>query len=563
MPISWGIGHRLAYTQECGSSELHAHLKPIDDILLERQVEIEEFPGEQPNHGTAVFSVAEGPFASYQREVEYTEISDGAYKVDTKIRFRLSIPFWAPLLNPLVRRRLRRAGGGGGLPWWAPAERLDPRSAGSLGILCLLAVVAGYVGALLSQSISFATDELVGGADTQRVSMQGNVLSAVRLGSILALGAVWLADRRGRRSLLIACAGGACLAAVAGAASVGVWSFGTTQTVARGLATASLLLIAVMAAEEVPRGVRGYAVSVLGMGAGLGSGMVLWALPLADLGLRGWRILYLLASLGLLVVYWSFKRLPETRRYLRLGDDVAEDVNDSDKATEVGSHGKVAVSAGDAFSANDASPRRRRRLVLLGASSLLSACFAAPASQFLNEFLREERLFSASDITVYQLATYAPAGLGMLAAGKLSDLRGRRVIAVVCLLASPVCVTMRFIQTGWPMWLWGVLAGLAAGALVPVLGTYGSELFSTGLRARSNGELNLLGVAGSVVGLQIVGNLTVPLGGFGQVFGLLSIAPVAVAVLVLAFYPETAKKELEALNPEDSPGDLPPAPQQA
>lgn len=196
--------------------------------------------------------------------------------------------------------------------------------------------------------------------------------------------------------------------------------------------------------------------------------------------------------------------------------------------------------------------RRRKRLVLLGATSMLSAVFAAPASQFLNEYLREERSFSAGDITVYQLVTYAPVGLGMLGAGKLSDLRGRRAIGVVCLVASPAFLTLRYLQSGWPMWLWGVLGGLAAGALVPVLGAYTSELFGTSLRARSNGQMTVVGVAGSVIGLQIVGNLTEPLGGFGPAFALIAVAPLVVAALIGVFFPETAREELEELNPEDA-----------
>lgn len=562
---------QFSWTEECGSVELDRRLAPIDDIVLERREpetgaaprsgESVDPSGEaaDPGEKTAVFSAIEGPFEEYQRRLQATKLPDGRYRLHTLITYRLSIPFWSFLLSPLVRRRLRRGNFEGGQPWWAPSERIDPRSGRMLGVLCVLAVLDGYLGTLLSQSISFAADEFGVG-----VSVQGNVLSAVRLGALLALGFVMLADRRGRRPLLLLCMGVACVATIGGAVSGEVWTFGTTQVLARGSATAAFLLMAVMSSEEVPKGVRGYAVSVMGMAAGLGSGIVIWLLPLADLGLRAWRILFLIPVAAIPVVLWSSRRLPESRRFIGLRDRGAHrglprvSASPPPAADAPAAPPATATDAAAAAStppADAATDRRRKRLVLLGATSMLSAVFAAPASQFLNEYLREERNFSAGDISVYQLITYAPVGLGMLASGKLSDLRGRRTIGIVCLLVSPVSITLRYLQSGWPMWLWGVVGGLAAGALVPVLGAYTSELFGTSLRARSNGQMTVVGVAGSVVGLQIVGNLTEPLGGFGQAFVLVAAAPLLVAVLIFLFFPETAREELEDINPEDASAD--------
>ena len=541
----WTPVSQFGWTEECERDELDGRLRPIDDIVLEQREEPETGDGhhlgatdaiEQPGVQVAAFSAVEGPFDEYRRRLVATELPDGGYSLRTLISYRLSIPFWSFLLSPLVRRRLRRCDLEGSQPWWAPAERIDPRSGRMLGVLCVLAVLAGYAGTLLSQSISFAADEF--GVD---VSTQGNVLSAVRLGVILALGIVILADLKGRRPLLLLCIGVSCLATIGGAVSGEIWTFGTTQVLARGSTTAAFLLMAVMAAEEVPKGVRGYAISVMGMAAGLGSGIVVWLLPLADIGLSAWRILYLIPAAALPLLFWSSRSLPESRRFI-----------DRRKRAEVWGGRPGSPAEGAEGQAVGVKTRRRKRLVLLGATSMLSAVFAAPASQFLNEYLREERSFSAGDITVYQLVTYAPVGLGMLGAGKLSDLRGRRAIGVVCLVASPAFLTLRYLQSGWPMWLWGVLGGLAAGALVPVLGAYTSELFGTSLRARSNGQMTVVGVAGSVIGLQIVGNLTEPLGGFGPAFALIAVAPLVVAALIGVFFPETAREELEELNPEDA-----------
>src|SRR5439155_4391427 len=130
-----------------------------------------------------------------------------------------------------------------------------------------------------------------------------------------------------------------------------------SQTVARGFATALLLLVGIVAAEEVPAGTRAYAVSLLAMAGGLGAGLALVVLRLADVGVRGWRLLYVVPVIGIPLVASVRHRLPESRRYLAPHPDVP-----------IASHG--------------------RRLWLLAGSGLLTNLFIAPQAQFANQYLR-------------------------------------------------------------------------------------------------------------------------------------------------------------------------------
>jgi hypothetical protein len=75
------------------------------------------------------------------------------------------------------------------------------------------------------------------------------------------------------------------------------------------------MVIIVAAAEELPCGSRAYGISVLALAAALGSGMAVWALPLADLGTKGWRLIYVIPVLGLPLTRYVAKRLPETKRF--------------------------------------------------------------------------------------------------------------------------------------------------------------------------------------------------------------------------------------------------------
>ena len=585
---------RVTCTSVCSPDELQRLLQPRQDVV------VEEFDTEGGDASTgvvaataagsgpaavAIFRAAGGPFRHYRRAVtivgrgEYADLvrrrishrlpapvrpwllgplvdrelrrpgagrSKNSALVRQQITYQLSIPVWSWFLTPLLWRELRRPRTDGRQPFWGPAERLDPRSGQVLGVLCLLSVVAGYLGTLLSQTITFAFDEFGAGLATQ-----GNTLTAVRVGVLLALALVALADRRGRRPILLFSATAGCVVAAAGAASIGVWTYGASQTISRSLSTTMFVLLLVIAAEEVPAGARAYAVSVLTLSAGLGSGMVVWLLPLADLGLRGWRILFLAPLLALPLVLFCSRRLLESRRF-----------SPRDSRSGSSSAGAPAVEA-PRSAETDPRARRAKRLFLLGTGALLFSMFAAPASQYLNEFLRTERSFSASEISVFQLSINTPAGIGVLIGGRFSDVRGRRRIGALGLLGGAIFTVLRYGQPGWPMWMWGILAGIFGAASVPIMGTFGAELFGTSSRARSNGQITVLGVIGSMIGLQIIGRFSDAGGEFWHVFAMVAGAPLLVALLVLLAFPETAWRELEDLNPEDVKPEIEPPPSAA
>ena len=475
--------------------------------------------------GVDAFVAEVGPVRDYERRLSVTTGRDGRHEVTDDIRFSLAVPFFAPLFALPVRSALARSSSDaargveraeGEQPWWAPPDRLDRRAATVLALLSVLALVGGYLGTLITQTITFAVDRF--DADE---GDQGLVLAVVRVGVLLALVITAASDRRGRRRLLLGTAVAAVLVAATGAAAPSLAWLGASQTVARGLSTALALLVGIVAAEELPAGSRAYGVSVMALAAGLGAGMCVWALPLADLGVDGWRLLYLIPLLSLPLLLRVARLLPETRRF--------------------------AAHRGQAPAAFD-----RGRLWLLAASGFLASLFLAPASQFQNEFLRSERGFSAARISAFTLLTTTPAGIGVAVGGRLSDVRGRRRVAAVGLVGGVTFTVLSYLVPGWPMWAFSAVGAVVAAATVPALGVYGPELFPTTGRGRANGVISLVSVAGSSVGLVVVGQLSDQVWGLGPSISALAVGPALLAVLILVRYPETAHKELEELNPGDA-----------
>ena len=146
--------------------------------------------------GEGRFSADEGPFDRYERTVTEAPGPDGSVEVTETVSFRVAAPLWRPLLTWPMRRALaqRRTD----VPWWAPPDRFDTHTARTVSLLCIGMIVTGYLGAIIGQTATFASDEF-GTSDRA----QGFLFAAVRLGTLLTLLMTTLADRHGRRRLLL------------------------------------------------------------------------------------------------------------------------------------------------------------------------------------------------------------------------------------------------------------------------------------------------------------------------------------------------------------------------
>jgi putative MFS transporter len=498
---------RLVTTATVPRARVGEVLAPRDGVVVEEAL------------GDGRFRAVNGPVEDYERTVVVDPAPEGhdEVAVTQTVTYRLVLPFLGWMLALPYRRVLRHLGSPTRHPWWAPPEALDTRAAAMLGALCALAAVAAYPGVLIGQTIEFAREELGFTA-----SAQSFALAAVRGDFLVALAVMAMADRKGRRIVTLGSIAAGCALNAVSAASPNLEVLVATQLVGRGFLTGAALLIGIMAAEEMPAGCRAYAVSLLTIVGALGAGAALIALPLADLGDgRGWRLLFLLSVVGLPLVFLFGRHLPESRRFRSPHRDV-----------RMTGHG--------------------RRLWLLGISALLFGVFLAPASQYQTVFLRRERGFSAARISLFAIGTNVWGGIGIVAGGRLADVRGRRIVAAVGIVGGVGATVAMFFSAGWTIWAWSVVGSIVGAVTVPALGVYGPELFPTSLRGRANGIISGLGRIGSVLGLVVIALLVSDDRPIAPIIALLAIGPAILAVLVLVAYPETAHRELEDLNPEDA-----------
>jgi MFS family permease len=508
-------GHVLIRHWPDTDDERRRLLTPRDDVVLET-VAIAEPPGSEAGDAGTVFDQDDGPFVHYRRTVSR---SDGALVETTS--YQLRIPWFGWLFRWPVRRVIARRGSAGA--WWAPPDRLDATQVLVLGLLAAASMSAAFVNTLFTQTVNFAATDF--GASDTAIGVAGAV---VRAGIVIALPAAVVADRLGRRRVVIAVAWIAPMVSVLGAVAPSFAVLTVTQALARPMGIALAFLVGVIAAEEMSRNSRTYAISILAMAAGLGAGLGVITLSLADLGPGGWRWVYAIAAVWCVVALDLTRRLPETRRF-------------------TAAHITREVRA----------PRlNRRRLLLLSAVAFAGNIFIAPSSLFQNNYLNNVRGFSAGMIAIFSIAVGTPAAIGLIAGGRIADTRGRRRLIAVTVPLGTAGIVAAFSFGGPALWVFTLVGGLLLSAAHPALAVYRTELFPTGNRSRATGLVTAAALIGGIIGLLATGALLDADWSYARVMATMAVGQLVVTVLVIAAYPETAHQELEALNPQDAPIDL-------
>lgn len=481
---------------------------------------------EQPA-GVDRWTMVRGPFSHYTRRLTFTEPS-GRSAVDTAspgrrtvietIEFKLAIPLWWVYLILFFRRALADLDRRPRKRFWWPREVVDADTSRLMGAVGTIGAMAGYMGVLIGQTITFAAEDF--GVDD---SGQANTLAATRIGVLLSMVLLGRADRIGRRPLTLWFAVAAILFTSLGAVAPNMAVLGATQTMSRGLTTGLLTLVTLAATEEAPASARAIAIGFATLATGFGAALVVWIIPVADLVDGGWRIAYAVPILFAPLLLWLSRQLPETRRYtVASRHDTAADIN----------WGRFALIAFAAFA---------------------GALYLSPASQLRNEFLRDDLGFAAIDVSMFQILVSIPATMAVPLGGYLADRYGRKIVGATALGLGVVASALSYQSSGPTLWILATIAMSSSAAAVPALRGYQTELFPTKARGRVGGMIDAITVTGSAIGLVIVGQLAVRWDDLGSAIGAMVFGPLLVVLLVLTLFPETADRELEVFNPGDVP----------
>ena len=385
----------------------------------------------------------------------------------------------------------------------------------------LASMSAAFTNTLFTQTVAFAADEF-------NISQSGQGIGAaiVRFGIIICLPLVAIADRHGRRPMMITLAWAAPIISAFGAIAPSYSFLVATQAIGRPLGLTLDILIAVVAIEEMPRNGRAYATGVLALLSGVGGGVAVASLPLADLGITAWRLVYLVGLVWVIVAIALMKWLPESQRFEK---HVSIPLEQRMKSLAV----------------------MRNNLGRICSVVFLTNLYIATASIFQNRYLKDDRGYSAALVAIFTVVTSSPASLGLILGGRIADERGRRILGTLLVPIGAFLLALSFSVSGPLMWIVAILGGFAFGLSYPALAVYRGELFPTGVRGLAGGIIMTSALVGGSFGLIGAGRVLDTGVSYGTVMMALVLGPLIASIVVWFRYPETAHLELEDITTQN------------
>jgi MFS family permease len=348
-------------------------------------------------------------------------------------------------------------------------------------------------------------------------------LAIMRLASLGALPITGLADRFGRRRMLLVTVGLGLAMTAAAAASPSYWWFVAIFASGRPLLSATNALAQVTAAEETGSADRAKAVALIAAGYGTGAGVVAIVHSLAERAI-GFRGVFVLALVPLAL-------LPLLSRWISEPDRFA--------VAAAGSEHPVPVLGAVA-------PPFRRRLLVIAVLAFAVSVITGPANSFVFLFA-QNFLHQRGIVTAAMVVGAGAAGLvGLLVGRWLADRVGRRLTGGLAMVAVALFATLTYTGSASALLIGYILGVFAGSVFAPAAGSLVNELFPTSVRASVAGWSLAAGVLGAVAGLVIFGAVAEAVHRFA-VAGLVTFLPAALVMVLFWLLPETRGVEPEDL----------------
>ncbi len=382
-------------------------------------------------------------------------------------------------------------------------------------LLTLLGVALffeGYGRSLVTVTLPHIGRDL--GVPAATLSYALAVIAAGSLGT-LVLGP--LADRTGRRRLLLASIALYSLLGAATASAHTLPALVVWQAAARVFQEGALFSAAVLLAEEMPAAQRAEAQGILGTVNACGSGTMAFLFAAIALVPGGWRGLCLLTLLPLVLLPFLRRTIPETTRWLTR-----------------------------AHARREAPPRlARSRLAAALAVVFLGMAYDVAGFAFATYVPMELYGWSATEAGSMVVVAGAIGLPGWWLGGRLADRYGRRASAALFLLGLAAAEAVFFLAG--PRTLWPAFAAMVfcQGGKTTVLRAWSTELFPTAIRATTTGWLAAGATAGGMTGLATAAALAPSLGGIAPALVVVASSGVVAAALAWCVLPETRALDLE------------------
>lgn len=411
--------------------------------------------------------------------------------------------------------------------------------------------VAGFFGHFDDDLLPLCLRQLQHSLDIPEAEV-GIMLSVIGVGKAGAAIMSVLADVLGRRYVFFASIVIFSVLTLATALQKGVWGFVALQLIARIFLAGKDSMANVYLVEETDPKSRGWVMGTYSSVAVTGGGLAVILFGAVGASEDGWRYLYGLASLQLLVMAPLWRLLPEHTR------------------TPEGHHGPEAADGLRREALKRLSWFRRLRAVIrTGLRPLRLLVTAYPKRAIACLFVNFNNGFAITPSAVLKIKQLQDVhqltpgnvsclviGSGLVALmifptlGRLSDKGGRRLLLVCFMTVCPLGVLAFYNAPGnlyLPFYLLQMMSGFALNGLQT---TFFAETFPASHRCTANGMMILFAVIGGVIGLASESFMYRKLGTHAEAVSIVLLPAFISPIVVHCCLPETAGKDLDEIAPE-------------
>jgi MFS family permease len=412
---------------------------------------------------------------------------------------------------------------------------LEPRLVRLLGLVTLALFFESYDVSMLTAALRYIAADL-GIAEPEL----GGRLAAIRLGALPALLVVPLADRIGRRRVFLGALVGLSAGTFATAFVQTALQFVAVQMLTRTFVLTLAAVAVVIVTEEFPAAHRGWAIGMMGAISACGWGLGVLLFAAIEVLPHGWRTLYAVGLVPLLLLPTLRREVTETERFARHREA-------GGAATGLGGWHRPLTGLARTHPLRALGMTAAAGLFALGDTSVF---------QFTGYFTQTVHGWSPGQYAAMVVVGGAVGIFGNLAAGRLGDRIGRRTVGALFLGVFPLSAVLFYQGPGWGIPLAWTVFIFCESAIAVVLRAFSTELFPTSHRGTSAGWVSLVQTLGWAGGLWIVGLGTHAPGDIARMTSLMSLTALPAAVILLLL-PETRLRELETISREEtsrSPG---------
>ena len=284
---------------------------------------------------------------------------------------------------------------------------------------------------------------------------------------------------------------------------------------------------------------RGWSTGALGAMNAVGAGLASIVFAAVNVLPYGWRALYVIGGGTLMILAYYRRWLPETHRFELRRKELEE----------LGS--KTRATLDTVLRLVREHPSRLAALVLsVGAFGY----GMGPATVLMSKYLQQTHHYHPAQITMLFISGGLIAVAGNIFAGRVSDRLGRKRVLLFCAAVAGAAFAVFYSGVeGWALpaaWVLAIFGFLSADALFAGLAV---ELFPTAYRATASGIRYLTVILFGALGLALEGAFYDWFGAHGPAIAT-SLFAIPVALIVILFLPEPARRSLEEISEDEPPG---------